>query len=205
MAFIGTHTTGTLAQQMQPRQGVLANKTVFNTMLVVVGSLLIALMAQIRIPLPFTPVPIVLSTLGVLLAGSLLGTRLGLMTILLYLALGAIGLPFFAGGNGGIQYMQGATLGYLVAYPVVAVLMGWFAERGWDRQVPTTIAMLVIGSALFYMFGVAWLAFGLGMGLGAAIVSGMLPFLIGDAVKIAIAVGVLPGGWALLGSSKTRD
>lgn len=204
MAFAGTSRSDTLAHRLVPQQGILANQVVRSILLVVAGCLFTALLARIRIYLPFTPVPIVGSTLGALLAGSLLGTRLGFASMLLYLVVGAIGLPVFAGGNSGIAYMQGATLGYLVAYPVVAAVMGWFAEHGWDRKLTTNVLSLVIGSLLFYVLGVAWLMIGLGMNLSAAIGGGMLPFLIGDAIKILVAVGVLPGGWRLLGVNKTR-
>lgn len=205
MAFVGTSRSDTLAQRLVPQQGILANKAVQNTALVVAGCLFTALLAQIRIYLPFTPVPIVGSTLGVLLTGSLLGSRLGLISMLLYLALGAIGLPVFAAGNSGIAYMQGATLGYLVAFPVVAAVMGWFAECGWDRHVATYAAALVVGSLIFYVLGAGWMVFGLGMGLGEALLQGVLPFIILDALKVLIAVGVLPGGWKLLGTNKERS
>ncbi len=205
MAFVGTSRSGTLAQQVVPQQGILANKVVQSTALVIAGCLFTALLARIRIYLPFTPVPIVGSTLGVLLTGSLLGSRLGFASMLLYLVLGAIGLPVFTAGNSGIVYMQGATLGYLVAFPIVAAVMGWFAERGWDRHVGTYAAALVIGSLIFYVLGAGWLALGLGMGLGAALLQGVVPFIIGDAIKVLIAVGVLPGGWKLLGTNKERS
>ncbi len=205
MAFVGTSRSGTLAQQVVPQQGILANKVVQSTALVIAGCLFTALLARIRIYLPFTPVPIVGSTLGVLLTGSLLGSRLGFASMLLYLVLGAIGLPVFTAGNSGIVYMQGATLGYLVAFPIVAAVMGWFAERSWDRHVGTYAAALVIGSLIFYVLGAGWLALGLGMGLGAALLQGVVPFIIGDAIKVLIAVGVLPGGWKLLGTNKERS
>jgi biotin transport system substrate-specific component len=205
MAFTTTARSETFAQRVLPRRGILSNKAVFEAVLVVAGVLFVALLAQIRFYLPFTPVPIVASTMGVLLVGSLLGTRLGVISMLVYLAVGAIGMPVFAAGNSGIAYMQGATLGYLVAYPVVAAVMGWFAERGWDQRIGTNIIALVIGSLIFYVLGAGWLAFGLGLGLTAAITQGVLPFIIGDTVKIAIAIGVLPGAWRLLGSNKQRD
>lgn len=203
MAFVGSPASGTLAPRVVPRQGIFANKAVHDLVLMVAGSLFVALLAQIRIPLPFTPVPITGQTLGVLLVGSLLGTRLGLFSMLLYLAMGAVGLPFFAGGNSGIAYMQGPTLGYLVSYPIVAALMGWLAERGWDRRVPTTIFAMVIGNIIIYALGVGWLAILRG-NLVEAFMLGALPFLIGDGIKILIAAGVLPGAWKLLGSAKKR-
>lgn len=205
MALVGSPTSSTLAQRLLPREGAFANQAVADTVLVVAGCLFTALLAQIRIPLPFTPVPITGQTLGVLLVGSLLGTRLGLFSLLLYLIMGTVGFPFFAGGRSGVEIIQGATAGYLVSYPIVAALMGRLAERSWDRRVSTTILAMVIGNIIIYVFGVAWLARFVDGGLGVAFASGALPFLFGDAVKIIIAAGVLPGAWRLLGSAKQRD
>lgn len=205
MLTVTTTTGETLAQRLLPRQGILEHKAVSSAVLVVAGCLLTALLAQIRFYLPFTPVPIVASTMGALLAGSLLGSRLGLASMLLYLAMGAIGFPFFTAGNSGIAYMQGATFGYLLAYPVAAAVMGWFAERGWDRNVATNVIALVIGSSIFYVLGASWMAFGLGMGIASAVMLGVVPFLIGDTLKIGIAVWVMPGAWRLLGINKARD
>jgi biotin transport system substrate-specific component len=206
MAFAGSTTqTTTLAQRLMPRQGILENKVVFDTTLVVAGCLFMALLAQIRIPLPFTPVPITGQTLGVLLVGGLLGTRLGLFSMLVYLVAGTVGLPFFAGGSSGVEVWQGATIGYLVSYPIVSALMGWFAERGWDRSFGMMLLGMAIGSAVIYLFGAGWMVLGLGRGVGEALMLGVVPFLIGDAIKAAIAAGVLPGGWKLLGSEKQHD
>jgi biotin transport system substrate-specific component len=206
MALAGTQTqtTGTLAQQIVPRRGILANQWVYNTLLVFGGSWFVALLAQISIPLGFTPVPITGQTLGVLLVGSLLGTRLGLLALLVYIVQGVIGFPFFAEGNSGVQVLYGSTAGYIFGFVVAAVLMGWFAERGWDRRVSTTVLAMVIGTFLIYVPGVLWLAYLLGS-LGEAMALGVLPFLPGAAIKIAVAAGVLPGGWKLLGSDKKRD
>jgi biotin transport system substrate-specific component len=205
MSFANTTPSTTLAQRLMPRQGILENKAVFDTVLVVAGCLFMALLAQIRIPLPFTPVPITGQTLGVLLVGGLLGTRLGLFTMLLYLVAGTVGLPFFAGGSAGVQVWQGATIGYLVSYPIVSALMGAFAERGWDRNMGKMLVAMAIGSAVIYLFGAGWMVLGLGRDVGAALMAGVVPFLIGDAIKAVIAAGVLPGGWKLLGSDKQRD
>ncbi len=203
MAFVGTPVqSDTLAQRLVPRQGILANKTVFDIVMVVAGIVFVALLAHIRIPLPFTPVPITGQTLGVLMVGSVLGSRLGLLSLLFYLIVGAIGLPVFTGGSG-IEYMTGATLGYLVSYPIVAGLMGYLSERGWDRKFSTTILAYALGSAIIYGLGMAWLAVLRGS-LVEAFMLGVLPFLIGDAIKVAIAAAVLPGAWKLIGSDKQR-
>ena len=189
----------TLAWKAVGQQGLLANSAIRTTLLVVGGALFVALTAQIRIPLPFTPVPITGQTLGVLLVGSLLGTRSGAVSLLLYLLMGFVGLPFFAGGANGVEHLFGSTGGYLVSYPIAAGLVGWLAERGWDRRFSTTVAAMLLGNLVIYVFGAGWLAFGVGLGLGKALTLGVLPFLIGDAIKIALASVALPGGWQLVG------
>lgn len=195
--------TATLAQQVMPRGGVFANRWVYRIALVVGGSLFAALCAQIRVPLPFTPVPITGLTLGILLVGSLLGSRLGGVSMLLYLLMGVVGLPFFAGGEAGWQHVQGATGGYLLAAPLAALLVGWLAERGWDRRVATAALSMLLGNMVIYLVGVAWLA--ILIGLQAAIVKGLLPFLVGDLIKIGLACLALPGGWHLLTSLEARN
>jgi biotin transport system substrate-specific component len=203
MAIAGTPTSQTLAQRLMPRQGILENAWVYNLMLTFLGSWFVALLAQISIPLGFTPVPITGQTLGVLLVGSLLGTRLGTLALLLYVAQGAIGLPFFADGNSGVQVLYGSTAGYIFGFVLAAALTGRLAERGWDRKVSTTVLSMVLGTVLIYVPGVLWLAGFVG-GLSEAVVLGVLPFLLGAVIKIAVAAGVLPGAWKLLGSDKKR-
>lgn len=195
--FSGNTPSGTLAYQVKPRSGILAHPAVYSLFLILGGSLFVALCAQIRIPLPFTPVPITLQTLGILLVGSLLGSRQGLLSMLLYLALGLVGLPFFSGGQAGVEILHGPTVGYLVAAPLAAMLVGWLAERGWDQRVGTTALSMILGNLVIYALGVAWLS--TLIGLEAAITKGALPFILGDLVKIAVACVVLPGGWRLLG------
>jgi len=165
--------------------------------LVVVGfSLLTALAAQLVVPLPWTPVPLTGQTFAVLLTGALLGSRLGALAMLAYLAEGALGLPFFRGGAGGVGHLSGATAGYLFAFPAAAYVTGLLAERGWDRRFLTAAAAMALGSLVILASGWAWLAVALG---GArAFWAGVAPFLAGDVVKIALAAAALPAGWALL-------
>lgn len=205
MASTSLSTTETLAQRLVPRRGLLENTWVYNTLLVFAGSWFVALLAQVSIPLaPFSPVPITGQTLGVLLVGSLLGSRLGLLALAVYMLQGIIGLPFFAEGNSGLQVITGATGGYIIGFIVAAGLVGWLAERGWDRRVHTTVASMVLGTLMIYLFGLPWLAVVLGSA-ERAITLGLLPFIPGAIIKIAVAAGVLPGGWKLLGSDKQRD
>jgi biotin transport system substrate-specific component len=193
----------TLVDAVLPRRRI-----VHNVILVVVFSLLVSLSAQISIPLPFTPVPITMQTLMVLLTGALLGSRLGAITLAAYLAEGLAGLPVFAGGTSawsssripGVPVIMGPSAGYLVGFIFAAGLVGFLAERGWDRRWWSTLLAMVLGNLVIYAFGVGWLSTFLG--LNPAFVAGMLPFLPGDALKIVIALIVLPGGWSLVGNRK---
>ncbi|HZH31496.1 MAG TPA: biotin transporter BioY [Pyrinomonadaceae bacterium] len=165
--------------------------------LVVAFSLFVALSAQVVVPLPFTPVPITLQTFAVLLTGALLGSRLGAAALVLYLAEGAVGLPFFRGGNGGALYLAfSPTAGYLLAYPLAAFVTGRLAERGWDRKFLTAAAAIAVGSIII-LFG-GWLGLLRFYAAGQAFALGVAPFIIGDILKIALAAAVLPSGWALL-------
>ncbi len=169
------------------------------TTLVVGFALFTALMAQIEIPLWFTPVPITGQTLAVLLCGAVLGWRGGAASQMLYLALGAIGLPFYSGGDGGWQVVTGATGGYLVGFVVAAAAIGFLAERKQDRTVVTAIPAFLAGTALIYGCGVAWLAHSLGVSGVEAMELGLVPFVIGDLVKIGLAGLALPAAWKLVG------
>ncbi|MCJ7436093.1 MAG: biotin transporter BioY [Anaerolineales bacterium] len=164
--------------------------------LIVAGSLFVAALAQIRIPLPFTPIPITGQTFGVLLVGVALGSKRGAAALALYLAEGAIGLPFFAGGAYGLEIVIGATGGYLFGFIAAAFFIGLLAERGLERSIRTSILPFLIGTAIIYLCGASWLA--LSLGLEKAILFGVLPFLVGDAIKIALAAVVLPSAWKSL-------
>ncbi len=166
--------------------------------LVVLGfSLLTAAAAQVVVPLPFTPVPLTGQTFAVLLTGALLGPRLGALAMFAYLVEGAAGLPFFRGGAGGVTHFAGATAGYLFAFPAAAYVTGHLAERGWDRRYVPAAAAMALGSLVILACGWAWLAL-LFKGGSEAFRLGVLPFLPGDVLKVALAAAALPAGWALL-------
>jgi len=167
-----------------------------NVLLVVTGSLLIALLAQIRIPLPFTPVPISGQTLGVLLVAAALGSRRGAASLGLYLVEGALGLPVFAGAPFGIARLLGPTGGYLIGFVAAAFVVGSLAERGWDRRWLGVLAMFAIGQAIIYLFGLAYLS--TFVGLGNALNSGLWPFIPGDILKAVLAAAMLPAAWKLV-------
>lgn len=156
----------------------------------VYASLMAALTAAgAYIAIPFGPVPIVLQNLFILLAGLLLGGRWALISVGVYLLAGAIGLPVFAGGTGGVGKLVGPTGGYLLGFAAAAYLVGVISEKGHGRVVVDVLAM-VAGSLVVYGFGVSWLKVVTGMSLSKAIAVGMLPFLIGDALKIAAAIPI---------------
>jgi biotin transport system substrate-specific component len=170
--------------------------------LVIVFSLFIAASAQFAInigPIPIVgAIPITGQTFAVLLTGALLGSRLGAAAVIAYLVEGAIGLPFFAGGAAGIIRFFGPTGGYLVAFPAAAFVVGAFAEHGWDRRYASAVAAMGIGSVIVLLGGWAWFSVLTQTPPVAAFKIAVLPYLVGDVIKIALAAAVLPTGWALL-------
>lgn len=165
---------------------------------VVAAALLTALAAQVSFHLPWTPVPVTGQTFAVLLSGAALGAGRGALSQGLYVALGAVGLPFYADGAGGWTAATGATAGYLVGFVVAAAVVGRLAESGEDRRPLTALAAMVFGSAIIYGLGATWLAHDLGVSAAEAVELGVSPFLIGDAAKMALAGLALPAAWALV-------
>lgn len=167
--------------------------------LVVSAAALTGLAAQVAIPL--WPVPVTLQTLTVLLAGAALGPLRGAASMGLYLAVGAAGVPWFAQQNSGWGFV---SFGYVIGFVLAAGLVGALARRGADRSVPGTIATMVAGNLVIYAVGVPYLALALGIGLGEALGLGATPFLVGDALKILLAAGLLPLAWRLTESRPAR-
>jgi biotin transport system substrate-specific component len=169
--------------------------------LVVGGALLTAIASQIRIPLGFTPVPINAATFSAVLVGGALGARRGAASMSLYLALGIVGFPFFAGASSGWTYFTGATGGYLICYPVAAAIVGYAAERGADRRVLTWVLAVLVANVVLYTVGTLWLAQVLGIPVFGGPVNafelGVRPFLAGDLVKMAAAGLLFPAAWRL--------
>jgi biotin transport system substrate-specific component len=163
-----------------------------DTALVLTGAVLVGLAAQVAIPLPFTPVPLTLQTAAVLLTVAALGSKRGLWSMGLYLIAGVAGVPWFSGAHSGFAF---ASFGYIVGFLIAAVLVGRLAEAGADRKVHTTVALMILGNLAIYAAGVPGLMIFTGMDLGTALAKGVLPFLIGDAIKIAAAAAVLPLAW----------
>ena len=192
---------GPITDVLLPRPAGKTAALATDAVLVVVGSLLVAVCARVVIPLPFTPVPITGQTFGVLLVGMLLGPKRGTLSLLLYLAEGAAGFPVFQSGTSGIARFLGPTAGYLWSYPFAAALMGALVERGWDRSVLRTAAAMLLGGFLILAMGTLWLAHCVG-DLRMAFLQGCAPFLFGDIVKTTFAAALLPGGWKLLNAKK---
>ncbi|MBM1813529.1 biotin transporter BioY [Pseudosulfitobacter pseudonitzschiae] len=167
-------------------------------LMVAAGILLLAIAAKIKVPM--WPVPITMGTFAVLAIGAAYGARLGLVTILSYMIVGALGLDVFAGSSAqtfGLTYMLGGTGGYLVGYVLATVVLGVLAQRGWDRSVGWMALAMLIGNAVIYLPGLAWL--GQLYGWDKPILQwGLTPFLIGDAIKLALAAVLLPGIWKLI-------
>lgn len=173
---------------------VIPGARVRDALLVVAGAGLTGLAAQVAIHTPLSPVPFTLQTLAALLVGASLGSTRGVLSMLIYLAAGVAGVPWFAAGSHGL----GATFGYIVGFVAAAAVVGALARRGSDRRVLTTVLLMAVGSAVIYLIGASWLAVSLNLGPAAAFRLGVLPFLLGDALKAAVAAVVLPGAWKLL-------
>ena len=186
----------TLAGAVWPEQASINARAMRAVLLGLAGSGLLALSAHVSVP--FLPVPMTLQTLAVVLIGAAFGARLGAATVVLYLAEGAIGLPVFAGAQVGIGfgYLMGPTGGYLVGYVLAAAIVGFFAERGADRSFVKLLGAILAAEIVTFGLGFAWLAHFIGP--NAALSAGVLPFLLGDAVKIILAALLVPAVWSVM-------
>lgn len=193
----------TLGQALFPQRTLLRHAA-----LVLVAATFIALCAQVSIKLAFGPVPITGQTFAVLLVGGLLGPRLGLATGMLYVAMGIVGLPVYAEASHGWSIITGSTGGYLISYPFAILLVGWLAQRGWDRRPATLALAMLLANALIYAFGLPWLwAWGEhhesllqinDMTLRLTLQWGLVPFIPGDLAKLLLAASLVPSAWELL-------
>ena len=188
----------TVADIARPSDRQLAR--LYDVALVVGGSIVIALCAQVAVGFP---VPMTGQTFAVLIVAALLGSRRGASCVLTYLAEGLLGLPVFAQGKAGWMALFGPTGGYLVGFVVAAYVVGALAERGWDRRTGTTVLAMIFGNLAIYICGLAWLAvlaYALGrVAAGRGILTvGLYPFLVGDGLKIVLAAVLLPSGWRLI-------
>lgn len=189
-----------LSEALAPQQGtaLMAKKAV----LVVAGILFLAIAAKIKVPM--WPVPITMGTFAVLTMGAAYGARLGLVTILGYMLVGALGFDVFAGSSAekyGLTYMMGGTGGYLVGYVLAVLALGTFARAGWDRSMPKMAGAMLVGNVLIYVPGLIWL--GMLYGWDKPILEwGLTPFLVGDAIKLALAAVIVPAAWKLVGNAR---
>jgi biotin transport system substrate-specific component len=188
-----------LALALRPAERIPAR--LYDVLLVAGFSLIIAVSAQISIPLPFTPVPVTLQTFAVVLTGALLGSRRGAAAVVAYLAEGLAGLPVFSLGGAGLGHLLGPTGGYLLGFVAAAWITGFLVERRLAARLPGALFVVVTGHLVPYVTGVAWL--GAAVGLPRALVLGFVPFLIGDTLKVAASVGVLAGA-NILGAKASR-
>lgn len=163
-----------------------------NVVLVVGAAAFVAVCAQVAIPLPFTPVPLTLQTFAVVLSAGVLGSWRGAAAMLLYAIVGSLGAPIFFQGSSGFG---GVTFGYVIGFIVGAFAVGRIAEHGATRTFWRSVGLMVVGNVIVYVFGTTWLAISLQWDPATAIAKGVLPFLVGDAIKILVAAGLLPLAW----------
>ncbi len=203
-----------LAEAFGPREATALR--IKQAVLVVAGILLLTVAAKIRIMVPPSPVPVNLGTFAVLTIAAAYGPRLGLTTILGYMLIGALGFDVFVGSTAelnGVSYMMGSTGGYLFGYVLATLALGLLARRGWDRSVLLMAAAMLIGNIILYVPGLAWLSYWITAGakLDAATYGslwnqtmawGVTPYLIGDAMKLALAALLLPAVWKLVGKAR---
>ncbi|WP_307133469.1 biotin transporter BioY [Streptomyces aurantiacus] len=181
----------------RPRQvlaDLLPASRVRDIALVAGGAALTGLAAQLAVPVPGSPVPVTGQTFAALLVGTALGAGRGLSSLALYALLGLAGVPWFAGGTSGAT----ASFGYILGMLLAATVVGALARRGADRSVVRTAGAMLLGEAIIYAVGVPYLALVADMTATQAVAAGLTPFLIGDAVKAALAMGVLPTAWKLV-------
>jgi biotin transport system substrate-specific component len=175
--------------------------------MICVGAVFIAATANVAFVIPGNPIPVTGQTLSVLVVGGALGLRRGLMSVALYLILGLF-LPVYAQSAHGMSTIVGFGAGgvslspvggYLISFLFAAALVGWLAENGWDRHIGGAIGAMILGEVVIYAIAVPWLALALGVSPAKAISLGLTPFIVGDAIKLAIAAGIFPFAWWLVG------
>lgn len=188
----------TIAAALFPvtRDNSLARRLTIETLLILGGSLVVALSAYIRIDLPFSPIPITGQVFGGLVTGAALGARRGFLSLAAYVAEGAMGFPVFAGGTCCLAVLLGPTGGYLLSYPLAAGVTGWLAERGWDRKWHTTALAMLAGNIVIYLMALPWLALFVGSRVFAA---GLIPFIGSDILQLIFATIALPLAWKVVG------
>jgi biotin transport system substrate-specific component len=183
----------TLRYAVVPRTGLVAD-----ALLVLAGTTLVSLAAQVSIPLPFTPVPITGQTFAVVLVGAALGAVRGFASLLLYFAVGIVGAPVYADQASGWDVITGASGGYIVGFVLAAALTGYLAEKRLDRRLSTSVTAMLTGNVVVYLVGLPWLAVVLDTDLEKTLELGLYPFVVGDLLKLYLAGALLPIAWRLV-------
>lgn len=178
---------------------VLPGGQVRDASLVIGSAVFLGLVGNVAVPLPFTPVPLTLATFAVLLTGASLGPFRAGLGMLTYLVAGVAGMPWFAEQASGWNF---PSFGYIVGYVAAAVVVGIFARKGATRTVLRTVLVMALGNAVIYVFGVPWLMVSVDVNLTRALMLGVVPFLLGDTLKVVLAAGLLPATWKLVGERK---
>ena len=210
-----TQTGATIVDRLipAPLEGQIG-KAGHDLVLVGAGAVLIAISAMFSVALPDNPVPITGQTFGVLLAAGALGGRRGTAAAAVYVLVGVMGLPAFAEGRGGLgmiasiddgHLLLGATGGYLVGFVLASALVGLLAQRGWDRRLPAAMAAMVLGNVVIYLVGLPWLQAATGLPFEETIAKGLVPFIVGDTLKILLAGATLPAATWLVGRNRRTD
>jgi biotin transport system substrate-specific component len=195
-------TKPTLSDQFWAAEG--SALWVKRALLVVAGVVMLTICAKVKFHIPGSPVPVTLGTFGVLAVGAAYGLRMGLVTILAYLAIGAMGVSVFAGSSAekaGLVYMMGGTGGYLVGYVLATGALGVLAQRGWDRSVIWMAVAMIVGNVLIYVPGLLWLNT-FAESWSQTFAWGITPFMVGDALKLALAALLLPALWKFVGNAR---
>ena len=169
-----------------------------NSLLALGGAGFLAVMAQIAIPVPGSPVPVTGQTLGVLLIGASYGPALSISTVALYLAIGAAGAPIFSNGGSGFAKLVGPTGGYLAGMVLTSLVLGYLATKKWDARFRTALQAMLIGEVLTFIPGLIWLQHATGKDWSWTISAGFTPFILGEAIKIALAAVTLPAIWKVV-------
>lgn len=176
---------------------------VTDLVLVGAGAALVSISAQVAIPLQ--PVPLTMQTLVVLLVGSSLGALRGTLSMVLYLALGLVGLPVFSDAHSGIAVLLGPTGGYIIGFIFAAGFTGWLAQRSWDRKILRSVLGFLGGTVVTFAFGLPWLAHVLGLNLEQTLQGGLYPFILGGIFKSILAAGIMTAGWSFFSREEKRQ
>ena len=173
-------------------------KLIKEVLLVSAGVVFLTLTAQVRIYLPFTPVPITGQTFGILLIGLVYGRKLGMSVVGTYIAAGTLGLPLFTGAGSGIVFFKPSG-GYIIGYFFAVMICGYLAEKGWTKSYIKTLFVILLAEIAIYFFGLVQLSFFVKKDL---FLLGLYPFIIGDIIKVLLLTLILPGAWKVLKISK---